>query len=385
MSMQKNLYVTIKATLNCNLACKYCYGRGNQSVHKEMDDDQIKKGLIFVCDYAKLIEITSVFLCWHGGEPFLIGAKRWEQLLDFATNLFVSNGIKVKHGTQTNAVLLTPDFFPLINKYLDGYVGVSLDVFSSFRTNSVGIDSSPKVVSNIDKALASGIKCGAINLITQHNIRHIKEIYYFYKSRRMNVRLSRVFPISADFDLNDTTIVSDEAFAEAMIQYFELWANDPQPAYNNDIVSLIGDLLLGRPSLCLREPNCSERYLALAPEGNIYPCAEFDVPESIIGNFLRQTPKEFKQSTSRKKIFQAAPIPKECKACKYYRTCYGGCLRERFMMHYPFKCKSNIIYWNHVVKWIELKGGYLYMLHGKNPKEITQTMTHMFTKLQLNK
>ena len=143
---------------------------------------------------------------------------------------------------------------------------------------------------------------------------------------------------------------------------------------------LVGDLLLGRPSICLREQNCSKRYLALAPGGDIYPCAEFDVPESVIGNFLSQTPEEFHRSDLRQRIFDKAPVPSECSGCRYETTCYGGCLRERFMVGYPFRCKSNILYWDHIVRWLEGKGASLYALRGKSKEECVELLNSVFSR-----
>lgn len=381
MPAQKSLFVTIKATLKCNIACKYCYGRDNHSIEKEMDDAQIKKGLNFVCEYAKLTGVTKLTICWHGGEPFLIGANRWQSLLEYASELFSTNGINYEFSTQTNGVLLLPEYYPIIKKYFNGYIGISLDLLSNFRVFKSGKISSDRVIKNIDDALASGIRCGAINLITKQNVNRIRDIYLFYKERKMNVRLARVFPISAQDDMSNPMYVSDEEFANAMIEYFDLWANDATPANSTDTVRLIGDLLLGRASICLREENCSKRYMALSPDGEIYPCAEFDVPESVIGNYLTQTPEEFYNSQIKKSIFEQSPIPKQCSLCKYETTCYGGCLRERFMLKYPFRCKSNIIYWNHIEKWLQSKNCSLYMLRGKSREEILKVMSLIFKKV----
>ncbi len=380
MAGVKSLFVTLKATLNCNLGCLYCYGRDNASIMKEMSDEEVKSALKFVCEYARLSGVGHVSICWHGGEPLLFSPKRLEELCDYAAELFVSYGIRHEFGIQTNAVRLTPEYHDLIRKHFNGYVGVSLDMFSDFRLFRNGKPSSDIVVENIDAALKAGIRCGSINLVTRHNVDRIDEIYEFYKARQMNVRLARVFPISADFDLSNPMYVSDEEFAGAMIRYFDLWAADPQPANNTDIVKLVGDLLLGRPSICLREQNCSKRYLALAPGGDIYPCAEFDVPESVIGNFLSQTPEEFHRSDLRQRIFDKAPVPSECSGCRYETTCYGGCLRERFMVGYPFRCKSNIIYWDHIVRWLEGKGASLYALRGKSKEECVELLNSVFSR-----
>lgn len=368
MPTYKNIYVTFKITLKCNLACQYCYGRDNHAQGREMSDDEIHRGLQFVYKYASIVGAQSLTICWHGGEPFLLASKL-PAIIEYANELFTKNGIKVTHGTQTNATLLKPNTYDLIKNYFDGFVGVSVDLFSSYRTFPSGKNSTEVVIKNIDDALAAGIRCGAINLITRDNKDKIDDIYEFYKKRKMNVRLSRVFPINHSETLSSPMYISDEEYANFLIRFFDKWANDPKPANNTDIVKLIADLLLGIPSICLREANCHQRYMALSPGGDIFSCAEFDVPESVIGNFLEQSPEDFIKSNMREKIAAMAPVPEKCHQCKFEPTCNGGCFRERFMLGYPYRCKSNIIYWEHVLKWIESKGGKLYILKGKSVNE----------------
>lgn len=379
MTTFKNIYVTFKVTLRCNLACQYCYGRDNHAQGAEMSKEEILRGLDFVCEYASIVGAKSLTLCWHGGEPLLL-AQKLPEIIDYANTIFIQKGIKVEYGTQTNATLLLPKTFEMIKKYFNGFVGVSLDLFSKYRTFPSGKVSTELAVNNIDNALAAGLRCGAINLITQDNLGRIPEIYDFYKQRHMNVRLARVFPIAGDDTLSSPMYVTDEEFAGAMIEYFDLWANDTQPANNTDIIKLIADLLLGYPSICLREPHCHQRYMALSPGGDIFPCAEFDVPESVIGNFLTQTPDDFANSNAREQIAAKAPIPIECYSCRYKPTCHGGCFRERFMLGYPYRCSSNMLYWNHVVKWLESQGGSLYMLYGKSQTEKREMIDRIFKR-----
>lgn len=377
MKAYRSLFVTIKPTLSCNLACTYCYGRDNHSIGRTMDDEEIRKALQWVSEVAVLKNATHVELCWHGGEPFLLKPLRLEALLEYASNLFVQKGLKILHSVQTNGVLLTSDYYPVIRKYFNNFVGISLDLFSSQRVFRNGNVSSEIVIENIKSALDVGIKCGVINLLTKQNVSRIDEIYRFYRDHNIDVRLARVFPISDDFDPNDAMYLSDEEYSGAMIRYFDLWAQDVMPARNGDIIKLIGDLVLGRPSVCLREKACHERYIALAPGGAVYSCAEFDVPESEIGNFLTESPEDFIKSDARSRLAEKAPVPAECAGCKFCKTCHGGCFRERFMLKYPYRCKANIMYWNHVVSWLESKGCSLYMLEGKSREYSVEVLSSL--------
>lgn len=377
--MPLNIYVTIKTTLRCNLACKYCYGRDNHAAGSEMTDVEVKRATDFTAEYAKTVGARSVTFCWHGGEPLLM-ADRLLSLIDHANAACSARGIKASHGTQTNATLLTPSTYGLIRKHFGGYVGVSLDLYSPYRTYPGGRTSTDVAVGNIDRALSAGLQCGAINLITKDNLGRVADIYDFYKQRKMNVRLARVFPISADDAMQSPMYVSDEEFAAALIEYFDLWASDPQPAYNTDIVKLVADLLLGSPSICLREAECHKRYLALSPGGDIFSCAEFDTPDAVIGNFLTQSPTEFARSDARERLAACAPLPGKCRECRYLPTCNGSCLRERYVLGYPYRCLSNRLYWDHVVAWLEDRGCSLYMLRGKSPAEKREIIDRIFKK-----
>ena len=377
MTMQRNIYVTIKGTLRCNLACQYCYGRDNHAIGAQMTEEEIHQALTFTRDYALETHATSLTLCWHGGEPLLLSSVL-PAYMEEANRLFSAIGVKVHHGLQTNAVALLPRTFDFIKQYLGGHVGVSLDLFSSYRTFPDGTLSTQLAVDNIDRALAAGISCGAINLVTRDNLHRIPDIYNFYKQRRMNVRLARVFPIHHEATEHNPMYLSDEEFAQAMTDYFDLWANDSQPAHNQDIVNLIGDLLFGKPSVCFRERECHKRYLALSPGGEIFTCAEFDVPESVVGNFLTQSAHDFVRSDSRDKLALRAPVPQQCAACKFLRICHGGCFRERFMLGYPYRCKSNYLYWEHVVRWLEAKGAGLCLLADKPADEARKILKQSF-------
>lgn len=377
MIKQKHIFVTIKATLRCNLSCQYCYGRENSHLGEQMSTSEVEKALAFAYDYALTVGATSLTICWHGGEPLLM----MSQLADFieeANRLFNSTGIRVFHGLQTNGVALLPKHFDFIKKYLNGGIGVSLDLYSKYRTFPNGSVSTDFVVHNIDMAIKEGICLGAINLITQDNRHHIADIYNFYKERNINVRLARVFPISDMDESNSPMYLSDEEFAQAMIDYFDIWANDPHPTTNRDILSLVGDLMYGKPSICYRESECHKRYIALSPGGDIFTCAEFDVPDSVVGNFLTQSAKEFVASNARQRLANKAPIPTECASCRFERICHGGCFRERYTLGYPYRCKSNYIYWSHIEKWLRSKGAALYILQGKSPNEIRQILKRVF-------
>lgn len=174
--MSNGLYVTLKVSLRCNFACRYCYGRENEHLGEEMTDEEVIRGLDFICQYAKMKSIHRIFICWHGGEPLIIGKSRLEKLLDYAAGLFEKNSIRCMFGIQTNGFLLNESLYPLFRQYFDSNIGVSVDLYSKFRKLLNGKDSTPIVLRKIEDALNAGIKINVINLLTKHNVSHIEEI-----------------------------------------------------------------------------------------------------------------------------------------------------------------------------------------------------------------
>ena len=69
-------------------------------------------------------------------------------------------------------------------------------------------------------------------------------------------------------------------------------------------------------------------YVAIAPDGTVYPCHQFDgIPEMALGNVFD---KKF-DNVKRKSFYECSVLSKpECNACwaKYY--CSGGCMANSY-------------------------------------------------------
>ncbi|MDR1984957.1 MAG: radical SAM protein [Prevotellaceae bacterium] len=94
--------ITIIPTLNCNLACTYCYA-GKNLKHESMSDEvlqQLKKHIKEEC-YGK---VKKIFLEWYGGEP-LLGFDIIKDLTTYIKSL----NIPFRASIVTNGILLTED------------------------------------------------------------------------------------------------------------------------------------------------------------------------------------------------------------------------------------------------------------------------------------
>jgi uncharacterized protein len=114
----------IKSTRACNLRCPYCYYINEDTQHYgQMMSDQTIESLY--SHLAKYLAGKSGFgFVWHGGEPLLLGKKRFQRFLDLQKKYFSSN--QIVNLLQTNGVLIDQSWIDFFNS--NGVsVGISLD------------------------------------------------------------------------------------------------------------------------------------------------------------------------------------------------------------------------------------------------------------------
>lgn len=372
------MYVIFKPSLHCNLRCRYCYEQHAPN-RCEMTDAELEQALRFLMALAKLRGDRRMTLCWHGGELFSVPLEKLIRGMALAEQLSAETGIKIKQSAQTNLTLATPAHADLVKRFLGGHIGVSLDVGSKCRLMANGEDAEPLITEKLDMMRSSGVHCGAITMITRQNLHDIPKIYEFFAQRRMCARLSRVFPLEYPFDASDEMFVTDEEFAQAEIEYFETWLADTGHYPDADIIRLLGDMLIGRPSTCARSGKCAGEHISVSPDGGLFSCAHFDATDKSIGNFKTDAPETVLANVRKFTTDHCRP-PSSCSACRYFRICHGGCVSHLVNFGFPYECKADKIYWAHLERWLSRFGLGLYDLAGKSSEEIRRVLADILTR-----
>ena len=126
----KHLEIILKVCERCNINCTYCYvfNLGNEisTNSKPIISQQIIKDLKKFFERASQeYDIETIQVDFHGGEPLLIGKKRFEN----ACHELVSgnyNGARFDIACQTNAILIDNEWIDIFSKY-NISVGISID------------------------------------------------------------------------------------------------------------------------------------------------------------------------------------------------------------------------------------------------------------------
>lgn len=310
----------------CNLRCKYCFADDGQ-YHggvELMSADTAKNAIDFLIEKSgprKRLEVD-----FFGGEP-LLNMESVKETIAYARSVEKQAGKDFHFTITTNAVALDDQTIDYINQEMDNVV-LSIDgrkeIHDSVRPNAKGEGSFDIALANSLKLVKRrGDKSYYVRgTFTAANLDFAKDILALNDYGFGQVSLEPVvLPDDSPLALKQEHIEELKAEYESLAaDYIERRASGREFGFfhfNVDIYN--GPCASKRLVGC----NAGDEYLAVSPNGNIYPCHRFDgLDEYIIGNVNDKT---FDNTLPR--FFATTNLTKKdgCPSCwaKYY--CSGGC------------------------------------------------------------
>ena len=328
----------ISCTLDCNLACKYCFeGNGNrfEAPHVNEINREFVNGTnyfnSFINQLYKYNKGKRTTIIWHGGEPTLIKAENLAKVMQYQR--------EEKHNIlwqmQTNGTLFTDEYIEVLREY-DVRVGISLDGLRShhdkYRVTKNGKPTFNKVEKNIEKMQKKGIQCSVLVTITDNNVMDLCEIYEYLTEHKLCFSYNALYPKP---DKDYTTEFEPLTFSEMICKLFDKWITDQE---GKTIISPFEQIIegilapqYGIPA-CHWQQNCSKSFVAIDAKGLLYPCEHwisdanmnFGHIEDGLDNYLKKT-------TFLDNRVEQLKINEKCSRCKIFRFCYGGCPWSAYM------------------------------------------------------
>ena len=311
---------------DCNLRCKYCFastgdfGKGR----KLMTFETGKKAIDFLLE--KSLDRKNLELDFFGGEP-LMNFDVVKQIVEYARSREAEYGKKFRFTITTNGVLLDDDKIDFINREMSNVV-LSIDgrkeVNDYMRKRVDGSGCYDKIMPAFKKLVEKrGDKEYYVRgTFTKNNLDFSNDVFDLYNNGFDQISVEPVVcEASADYAITEkelTAIFKEyERLAERILE------NEKKGKRFNFFHFML-DLDQGPCAIKrLRGCGCGNDYVAITPDGDIYPCHQFvGIEEFKMGNIDEGT-----FDTNMKSYFSKTHVytKPECKKCwaKFY--CSGGC------------------------------------------------------------
>jgi len=332
--------IIFKIAERCNLNCRYCYYfNGNEDSYRTKPaivPEATISGLIsylrrvFVADPA-----TRVRLIFHGGEPLMIGPRRFEALCRRLRAHFPSD--RLGFCLQTNAVLVTEAWIELFEHYeID--IGASLDGPAALndidRVDHRNRGSYEAVRRGIDLLLRAS-EAGRLRPVTCLAVIRPefsgREVYRHLVEEIGFRHLDFLFP-----DATHATFTGDaRAYGRYLIEVFDAWLAADDPGIDIRVLrSVMAVLLGGRSDLAgfgADPPNA----FTLRSDGQV----ELDDVMRVCGLEQIRTDLDIADlaadGVARLPVLtrlnaQFAQLPEACRPCPFATSCRGGQITHRF-------------------------------------------------------
>lgn len=311
----------IKLTKLCNLRCNYCYEYPHLANPQKISLSQLRKVFRFLVELEEL-QHTRVRICWHGGEPTLLGRDYFAEASKMIHEIFGGDRTQT---IQTNLLRLRAqelEIFEMVD-----HISVSFDAFGLDRVSANGEDSSSTVIKNLDQLRRKGIDFGAINVLTRMNIPELERIFDFYNQTGIPVRILPFYRTSSDAQSQAFGLSPDEV-KNAYLKLIKLHMTKGKL----DRIVPVADFV--RIAVSSRFPKSkkmrynkevAERVLLFDTNGDVYSDGTAYDEGYLYGNVFKDNAAEILRSEGRRRAVDRAKslMADACEVCEFWGVCSG--------------------------------------------------------------
>ena len=320
----------------CNFACTYCFANGGD-YHGQvtlMSRDVARAGIDFLV--RESASHRNVEVDFFGGEPLM----DWDVVVDtmeYARSTYPQK--EWRFTLTTNGSLLRDDMFPVLEAY-DVSIVLSLDggrtTHDANRVFRDGRGTFDTIIERIRHFTRTRDEEGGYfvrgtyarnTLGFAHSVRELHELGFKYISMEPVV-------LSADsaLALQTSDLPAIRAQYEELISYF---LGELKSGSGFDFFHFKLDLEAG-PCLSKRIYGCGAgvEYMAVAPNGDVFPCHQFDGIEkfkmgNVLGNPVIDRPDLVEEFAHANFLF----AKDACSTCWARFYCSGGCLANNYLIN----------------------------------------------------
>lgn len=324
--------ICLNVSHDCNLRCDYCFAStGNFGGRRKlMSAETGKRAVDFLIEHSgdrKDLEID-----FFGGEP-LVNFDVVKQITEYGRSREADTGKTIQFTMTTNGVLLDDEKIDFINSEMSNVV-LSVDgrkeVNDRIRKKTDGTGTYDEIMPKFKKLVNAREDKGYYirGTFTKYNTDFSEDVMSLFDEGFSKISVEPVIADSSEpYALTEINL--PEIFKEYEKIAVKILENKKR-GKNLDFFHFMIDINM---ESCvhkrLKGCGCGNEYIAVTPEGDIFPChrfvseKDFKMGNIYDGTFDREIKKKFAEAHVYKKP--------ECQKCwaKFY--CSGGCNANNYM------------------------------------------------------
>jgi len=332
----------------CNMKCEYCF-YCDLAQHRDVADygRMSEETLEAIVREVFAVADQSAAFSFQGGEPSLRGLNFFRRFIELQKQYNVRN-IPVSNCLQTNGLLIDENWARFLgeNHFL---VGLSLDgpreVNDRFRKLLDGNGSYASVMSAARVMKKHNVDFNILFTLTSESVKNPGKLYSFFRKNGFDFLqfMPCIDPWDGKRGKNSYSLLPQE-FGIFLRKFFDRWKEEilsggsVSVRYFDNLISMAAGL---PPEACSMRGMCSCQFIFEA-DGSCYPCDFYVNEEYCLGNIKDKGLYELFDSPANKAFLtQGNQISDECRSCKWFRICRGGCRRDRDNeSHINYHCRA---------------------------------------------
>jgi len=323
--------IIFKAVEKCNSNCIYC------GVIKKKQEVIMKYGLLKeilqkINDYLVKYPEAYINITWHGGEVCLLGDEYFRKAVEFLDKYCKTTKNRIIHTVQSNLTLMNQEIIDAFKMLGINSVGSSYEFIPHIRgfgKNRDTLEYNKKFFEGVNLIEKNGMTWGVIYVVHRLSLKNPMAV--FHTLANLNVangpKLNKIYIYDEDkYNLK----ITGREFADFLGAIFPHWWEHKDRYPDTTPFSNFYESYTRQTNRmdCELAGKCSHKWLYIGPTGKTSQCGragDFDILS--YGNIQEQTLEEVLNNPQRDDIKNRSAMLQEteCKDCRFWMVCHGGC------------------------------------------------------------
>lgn len=334
--------VIAKPTKDCNADCTYCSAPPDGNAAWSLDD--FKR----MFDSLAPSFTEQVDWIWHGGEPMLMGPDYFRDCAEYAA---AQHG-GINFAIQTNLLGYSSSRWKdVFETTFGGRVSSSFDPYQKYRTVKGSAERYDRLFWRaLDSAITDGFRPLIIGVYDEGAVSSAFDMYdraVSYGTDTFDIRYNYAYP--AGRVGGSGVLIEPASYGQMLIDLYDRWIDEVPGFVITPLDQMLEKVAGYRTNQCPWTRSCGGRFLTIDPDGSVYNCSEFsDLGDTkyrfgnlLTGEVQGATPIDVKfyDPLEIVQALRASPasieimsrntkLPPDCKTCRHFVECGGGCARD---------------------------------------------------------